>query len=207
LLFDLDHFKAINDTHGHAVGDRVLVETTEVCRAPLRGSDILGRIGGEEFAIVLPHTDSEAALNVAEGIRAALEKRPITEGVPAISASFGVAALDSRAVQLDELLRRADAALYEAKNRGRNVCAVWKASLSDTTNIRRVFKAGQIIFNTGRSVIDCTVRGLSENAASLDVVSTADIPDTFKLGITADGIFRTCNIIAKHKRRLEVAFA
>jgi hypothetical protein len=73
--------------------------------------------------------------------------------------------------------------------------------------MRRVLKAGQIVFNSGRSVFDCSVRGLSEEAARLDVVSTAGIPKTFKLAIPTDGFSRICNVTAKQERKLEVAFA
>jgi diguanylate cyclase (GGDEF)-like protein len=204
IAIDLDHFKAINDAHGHAVGDRVLTETVEVCRDRLRSSDILGRVGGEEFAIVLPHTDASGALKIAEEIRAAIVQRSSGNALK-VSASFGIAGLEDPPVPLDELLRRADIALYGAKDQGRNTCVMWKA-VADRTIMRRVFKAGQIVFNAGQSAIDCTIRGLCANGASLEVVSTVGIPEAFKLAIIGDGLSRACNIIAKHSRRLEVAF-
>jgi diguanylate cyclase (GGDEF)-like protein len=209
IAFDLDHFKSINDQHGHEVGDRALLETVEVCRERLRNSDIFGRIGGEEFVIVLPHTDSTGALKVAEEIRGALERRPFSgaDGNVTVTASFGITSRNGESVELDELLRRADAALYAAKDAGRNACSVWTPPAAPMPEIRRVLKAGQIVFNAGRSVIDCTVRGLGERAAHLDVVNTAGIPDTFKLAIIADGVSRGCNVTAKRERRLEVAFA
>lgn len=211
IALDLDHFKAINDRHGHAAGDVVLAETVQVCRERLRSSDIFGRIGGEEFAAVLPHTDAAGALRVAEEIRAALEQRKISLADTAlnVSASFGVASCEGSIVPLDELLRRADVALYAAKDAGRNTCKAWQAPryLEGAESMRRVLKAGQIVFNSGRSVIDCTVRGLCETAARLDVVSTAEIPEIFKLAIAGDGFSRACKITTKENRKLEVSFA
>jgi diguanylate cyclase (GGDEF)-like protein len=204
IAFDLDHFKAINDAHGHAIGDRVLIETVEVCRDRLRNSDLLGRIGGEEFVILSPHTDAAGALKIAEEIRTAIVQQSSGNAVK-VSASFGIAALEDPSVPLDELLRRADIALYGAKDLGRNACVLWKAP-ADPTIMRRVFKAGQIVFNAERSAIDCTVRGLCANGASLEVVSTVGIPQAFRLALIGDGLSRTCSVTAKYNRRIEVAF-
>jgi len=203
VAFDLDHFKAINDGHGHAAGDRVLIAAVEACRGRLRTSDIFGRIGGEEFAILLPHTDAAGARKAAEEMRTAIAQA--SPGGIAMTASFGIATLASPPVPLDELMRRADVALYEAKAAGRNTSVAWRTP-ADPTVVRRVLKAGQIAFNAGRSVIDCTVRGFGTSGASLDVVSTASIPDTFKLAIAADGFSHACRITAKSDRRIEVAF-
>jgi diguanylate cyclase (GGDEF)-like protein len=209
IFFDLDHFKDINDTHGHGVGDKVLMESAEICRAQLRQTDLLGRLGGEEFAILLPHTGAAAALAVAEKLREAIASRQILGPEPIrFSASFGVAALDRSARDIETLLRRADEALYDAKARGRNRCTLWQTrETSDPELLRRVFKAGQIAFNGGRSTIDCTVRGLSDLRASLAVITTADIPGQFKLRIEADDLSRVCRVVAKRERQLEVEFA
>ena len=205
MVFDLDHFKSINDTHGHAAGDCVLIEAVKVSRARLRKSDILGRIGGEEFAVVLPHTNAADALHVAEGVRDA-----VANGTPdtdiKVTATFGIASFELSPIPLDELLRRADIALYEAKEAGRNACAVWRNPV-DPTIMRRVLKAGQIVFNAGRSTIDCTVRGLSQSGASLEIASTAAVPEAFKLTIGSDGLSRACNMTGKHGRKIEVLFA
>lgn len=124
LVLDLDNFKTINDTAGHAAGDRVLVDIVSRAATAIRSVDYFARIGGEEFAVLLPETDRSAALIVAERLRAALE-RPASAstkgspGIAAYTASIGLAVLrDSEPFQ--ELLRRADAALYEAKASGRN---------------------------------------------------------------------------------------
>jgi diguanylate cyclase (GGDEF)-like protein len=207
IFFDLDHFKDINDIHGHSVGDKVLMESAEICRAQLRQTDLLGRLGGEEFAILLPHTGAAAALVVAEKLREAMASREVS-GPTHFSASFGVAALDRSARDIETLLRRADEALYDAKAQGRNRCRLWHSrETSDPELLRRVFKAGQIAFNGGRSTIDCTVRGLSDLRASLAVINTADIPGQFKLRIEADDLSRVCRVVAKRERQLEVEFA
>lgn len=117
LLMDLDHFKAINDTHGHQAGDRVLVQFVAHVRAELRKQDLLGRFGGEEFALFLPNTRLESALQVAERIR--LASVP-TEGGIGCTVSIGVTTHRGLEDSLDMMLSRADAALYQAKNAGRN---------------------------------------------------------------------------------------
>ncbi|MFT7227738.1 MAG: diguanylate cyclase (GGDEF)-like protein [Methylophilaceae bacterium] len=128
LMLDLDHFKLINDTHGHKVGDLVLKKFSEVCRATLRDIDITGRIGGEEFAVLLPETGSEQATKAAERLRAAINGASLVlEGCMPIrfAASFGVATLISKDVDIDTLLNQADQALYQAKNSGRNKVCVY----------------------------------------------------------------------------------
>ncbi|HUX68568.1 MAG TPA: GGDEF domain-containing protein [Terriglobales bacterium] len=124
LAMDLDHFKQLNDTYGHAAGDRVLAAAARAFAAGLRSSDLVGRLGGEEFAAVLPERDAERALEIAERLRLRLESLRVSfEGQPLrITASLGVAALADPGEGWHELLRRADRALYEAKRAGRNCC-------------------------------------------------------------------------------------
>lgn len=126
LMMDIDFFKQINDAHGHKAGDTVLKKLAEVCRQTLREVDIIGRLGGEEFAVLLPETDPEKAAEVAERLRVSLEnaKVPLEEGPPLhFSVSIGVASLTSNDLNFDVLLNLADNALYEAKESGRNrVC-------------------------------------------------------------------------------------
>ena len=211
LMLDLDHFKRINDTYGHSIGDRVLTDVIGACRTTLRSSDLIGRLGGEEFAILLHQTQQSAALEVAEKLRAAVARLGVTVGEDAVSvtASFGVSTLDRSVTALDTLLERADSALYASKADGRNRCTVWQApaQIRPPDMRRRVLKAGRIAFNGGRSTIDCTVRSLSEKEAGLAVTATADIPDQFKLHILADELHRACNVIGRSDRQLEVAFA
>jgi diguanylate cyclase (GGDEF)-like protein len=207
IVFDLDFFKRVNDEYGHAVGDIVLARSAEACRLQLRKSDLLGRIGGEEFAVLLPHTDRTAAAAVAEKIRQAIEAS-MFDDFPGlrISASFGVAGFELSILDVGELLDRADKALYAAKAAGRNRCVEWQPTTASMSGMRRVLKAGQIAFNAGRSTIDCTVRGLSGAGASIDVASTAGIPPTFKLQIEADGLSRRCRVSTKNEKRLEIQF-
>ena len=210
ITFDLDHFKDINDANGHALGDEVLAATTELCRELLRRSDLVGRMGGEEFAVLLPHTTAAAAFEVAEKLRLSMAQKSIAgpSGPIGFSASFGLASLEQGVHDIETLLQRADNALYDAKAQGRNRCVVWQAAEKvNPSLLRRVFKSGRIAFNGGQSSIDCTVRGLSDQGASLDVISTANVPDVFKLRIDADDLSRGCRVLAKRDRHLEVEFA
>jgi diguanylate cyclase (GGDEF)-like protein len=122
LLIDLDHFKAVNDTHGHEVGDRVLQRAVEVCQKHLRSTDIFGRLGGEEFGILLPDCTLEKAYRRAEKIRMAIATAATGENPLGIliSASFGIAVTTRSGYELRKLLIHADEALYRAKREGRN---------------------------------------------------------------------------------------
>ena len=125
VMVDLDHFKRINDTHGHAAGDRVLVDTVRAIQACLGERDMLGRLGGEEFAVLLPGVDAAELTAAAERLREAVAALSIhaEDGQPIpVTASLGCAlAVPGGALDMaDDLLQSADEALYEAKNGGRN---------------------------------------------------------------------------------------
>lgn len=122
IWIDLDHFKQINDTHGHAIGDAALRHSVAICQHQLRPGDLLGRLGGEEFGILLSDCPREQAIAIADRIRLAIEAHPmVVDGaVVSISASIGVASTISCGYQLQTLCRDADAALYRAKRAGRN---------------------------------------------------------------------------------------
>jgi len=122
LMLDLDHFKAINDRHGHAAGDRVLCATTDAWQAQLRGRDPLGRIGGEEFVVVCADTTLEQAMVVAERLREATAALDFADIDPAlrVTVSIGVAQSQRSGDTHEGVLARADAALYRAKQRGRD---------------------------------------------------------------------------------------
>ena len=126
LMLDIDHFKQINDRHGHKVGDTVLKAVADLSQATFRDVDIVGRLGGEEFAALLPETDQPAALEAAERLRATIANARIPlPGAPPVSfsVSIGVSSMDSPEDNIDALLQRADKALYKAKDSGRNrVC-------------------------------------------------------------------------------------
>lgn len=141
-VIDLDHFKAINDRCGHATGDHVLREFARVSRGWLRATDILGRLGGEEFLLVLPGTTLDAALASVERLRvlALSIQVPCTdEGMQVrVTFSAGLATTAHGARSLDEIIARADAALYEAKNEGRDLVRIDRESYqSASTGVRR----------------------------------------------------------------------
>ncbi len=122
LMLDIDRFKGINDNYGHHVGDQVLQLVATTMQGLIREVDKLGRIGGEEFAILLPNTGPEEASNLAERLRIAVEKKTLQSEGQAIcvTISVGVTAFGRNTTTLDDLMRDADAALYRAKNQGRN---------------------------------------------------------------------------------------
>ena len=126
IMIDLDHFKTINDQHGHSVGDQVLIEVTERCRDNLRVHDIMARLGGEEFCILLPYTDSTQAEKVAERLRAMIEKKPIiVDGLRLkVTISVGISLVSIHDEDGHQAMDRADQNLLTAKNSGRNqICA------------------------------------------------------------------------------------
>jgi diguanylate cyclase len=122
VVMDIDHFKRVNDNYGHAGGDAVLRRFTRVIEPQLRPADLLARIGGEEFVLLLPNSDLEAGLAVAERIRLAVAAEPfaVNGAVLSVTASFGVACVEADDDTIDGPLDRADAALYRAKTAGRN---------------------------------------------------------------------------------------
>lgn len=126
VMFDIDHFKTINDSHGHAAGDQVLRVLGERWRSQLRKSDLLARLGGEEFCLVLADTPLEQAVHVAEKLRRVTAEAPITiqkAGTPfglEVTVSCGVASVERAESSIDRLMESADAALYEAKAKGRD---------------------------------------------------------------------------------------
>lgn len=129
LMLDADHFKSVNDTHGHAVGDLVLKDLAKTLTNTLRDVDVCGRIGGEEFAVLLPHTPLNEALEVAERLREALAARkvPLPDGnTLSFTVSVGLAMLTTEDQYLDKLMQKADLALYQAKEQGRNRVVVYQ---------------------------------------------------------------------------------
>ena len=125
LMFDLDQFKAINDAHGHVVGDRILREFSELMLRTARETDIVARYGGEEFAVLLTHTTAIQAERLANRIRRATEHhefQKIQNGGIRVTASAGVATfpVNDRIAQPEDLVQAADDAMYRAKNSGRN---------------------------------------------------------------------------------------
>lgn len=130
VMFDADHFKRLNDQHGHAAGDQALVILANTARHQLRGADEVGRIGGEEFALVLPETGLAGAMHVAERLRQGVADIPVTEvGLPCpLTISLGVIEVGP-GTSTDQAFARADAAMYEAKRTGRNRVVSWRPDL------------------------------------------------------------------------------
>jgi diguanylate cyclase (GGDEF)-like protein len=123
VIVDIDHFKQINDTHGHPTGDRAICAVGDVCRRLARETDLIARLGGEEFAILMPETDAANASEFAERVRGAVEATRLMslQGVAfQLTVSIGVAELPAGAPGSGNLIDLADSALYQAKGAGRN---------------------------------------------------------------------------------------
>jgi two-component system, cell cycle response regulator len=134
LLFDIDRFKQVNDTYGHLAGDEVLCEIASRTLHDVRSFDLVARYGGEEFLVVMPETNLQVALVVAERLRLSIAERPFavsgaSASIP-ITVSVGIATMLSMNDSPTELLRRADEALYAAKNNGRNRVLSWPVAES-----------------------------------------------------------------------------
>jgi diguanylate cyclase (GGDEF)-like protein len=124
IMFDIDHFKAVNDTFGHAVGDQILKQVADIASVELRNADVIGRYGGEEFVVVLPMTNVQQACLVAERIRVGVEalRVPTEKGDAKVTLSIGIVEMtgDEQSDSIENLTRRADEAMYAAKQEGRN---------------------------------------------------------------------------------------
>lgn len=123
LVLDIDLFKIINDNYGHATGDRALIAFTQACLESLRAIDVLGRVGGDEFAVLLPNIASEEVLIVAERIRQAIETSEVLndDNIPVqMTSSIGVVMVSPEITSISDMLAQADEALYISKKKGRN---------------------------------------------------------------------------------------
>ena len=127
VMVDIDRFKIVNDTYGHPIGDLVLSELADRMKANLRSIDILGRYGGEEFVILLPETNSEDAMDVAERLRLVVEEKPFTPNELSlwITISQGVVIRSEKSGDLRALIRFADDAMYQSKDSGRNLVTLY----------------------------------------------------------------------------------
>ncbi|MBT2515349.1 GGDEF domain-containing protein [Arthrobacter sp. ISL-30] len=120
ILADLDHFKAVNDTYGHAAGDVALQAFADACRASVHPTDLIGRYGGEEFVLLIAGANPYRAENIAAAISQHFADSPAPGGVQMPTVSYGIASIDSKTGYVEELIASADAALYQAKSLGRN---------------------------------------------------------------------------------------
>lgn len=128
IMADIDHFKAVNDNHGHSVGDDVLRGVAKIMRRGIRQNDIVARFGGEEFCIVLSGADSEQALRIAEKLRKKISKARFND--LEVSCSFGVSSIKFEAKEPRDLIDQADIALYRSKTQGRNQVTLWDSSFT-----------------------------------------------------------------------------
>jgi diguanylate cyclase (GGDEF)-like protein len=126
MMLDLDHFKQINDNYGHPTGDQVIQEFAMRCKNTAREVDLIGRYGGEELVILMPETDSDTAMHVAERLRASVEETPMKVSGQEfnVTVSIGVSRKDENTLELETLIARADQAMYIAKHKGRNIVAI-----------------------------------------------------------------------------------
>lgn len=187
FMFDIDHFKAINDGYGHKTGDMVLQNLAAILRLSLREVDFVGRLGGEEFAVMLPETDTDDALDAAERLRTAIAsaRMPTESGRQlSITVSIGVATLNETSADIETLLKHADDALYLAKNSGRNqvrlATAASKSSIHPPVNlVKLVWHNG---YECGHAVIDDQHRALFRQANDLLAAILAQCPTDEVIG-------------------------
>lgn len=210
IVLDVDHFKRVNDTYGHPAGDEVLKAVASACQSSLRASDLFGRLGGEEFAVMLPHVDAQGALAAAEKLRAAIAAQTIHGdfGPLSVTASFGISALSTNVRDSATLLAQADAAMYFAKAAGRNRCADWSSldARPQTGPRQSVVKAGALLYGDRRSRIDCTIRSLGADGAAVTVSNSAGIPPDLVLVVAGEGFETSCRVVARDRQNLELAF-
>ena len=144
LIFDIDHFKGVNDVYGHDAGDDVLKDFSERLRRAVRGIDLVARYGGEEFMLVMPETDAEFAGDVAERLRSEVEKVPFSTRSGAlipVTVSIGIAEWRGVSETAENLISRADAALYAAKRSGRNRVVAERRLTQNLHRIAAIFIA------------------------------------------------------------------
>ncbi|WP_316858925.1 GGDEF domain-containing protein [uncultured Cohaesibacter sp.] len=135
VMLDIDHFKTVNDKHGHGVGDRVLASIAKCLKTHIRSSDVVGRLGGEEFALLLPETDRSGAVALVEKLRKAVSDLSFSEESDHfhVTSSFGIVSTEDMEGPLEGLLTMADWALYQAKEQGRNRTIIFEPTVHATT--------------------------------------------------------------------------
>ena len=142
IVMDVDKFKSFNDTYGHLAGDRVLEQLALMIKQGVRNDDIPSRFGGEEFTVLLPHTEKGTVWTVAERLRLNISEMQVPWNVPLpqVTISMGIFSFDqSTAADVAEIVKRADEALYVSKKRGRNRCTIWDPELhSEIANMKEL---------------------------------------------------------------------
>ena len=207
LMFDIDFFKNINDKFGHRRGDDVLRDICQEAMKNIRETDVCGRYGGEEFIVVLPDTNSEEALKIAERIRKGVKEKDILQGKIDVTISIGVANYPSHALNYDELVEKVDQALYAAKNSGRNKSLVWdetyKCKLNSLDKI-----TGIISGNINRDIRTATtimevIEIVAENKVKENVlyICLGKIIETMECDTVSLFIIENEKIIEKYTRK------
>ncbi|WP_163339035.1 diguanylate cyclase [Desulfopila sp. IMCC35008] len=174
LMIDIDHFKAINDTYGHAIGDEALKRLATACKSVLREVDIFGRVGGEEFCVLLFRTDAAIGRQVAERLRKTVEKiiQPTDQGIVRFTISLGGVAFSGNEQSLEYRIKQADNCLYKAKSRGRNRVELID-EITDQSMTMENLQAGFVrlqwskAYECGNQVIDSQHRNLFSQANAL----------------------------------------
>ena len=134
IMFDIDDFKSVNDRYGHQVGDEVLVKLTKEVKKCIGKEDIIGRYGGEEFIVLLPNVNKEKAMNMAEKIRTSVESAKILGDKRKVTISIGISMSAYELLNNEEIIKRADQALYKAKHEGKNRCVLWEKEYGISIN-------------------------------------------------------------------------
>ena len=134
IMFDIDDFKGVNDKYGHQVGDEVLIKLTKEVKRTIGKSDIIGRYGGEEFIVLLPNVDKSKAVTMAEKIRFNVEAAKILGEKRNVTISIGIAMSNEQRISSEEIVNRADQALYRAKHEGKNRCILWDGEIGISSN-------------------------------------------------------------------------
>ncbi len=200
LMIDIDHFKAVNDTHGHLVGDAILKAIVGVIRNNIRKPDMPARYGGEEFAVILPETNGENAKIIAERIRAEIDKNPLAAptGYPIhLSVSVGIASFPLDAGTREDLIRSADQALYFAKEAGRNSVCLYTDTLKSA-----VEKNQGTVFSL---LLDQQSETLNNLATVIDAKSPYTRGHTSRVVQHASTLAEALNISQEEKRDLQIA--
>lgn len=210
LAVGIDHLQAIVARHGVAQGDDMLRRCAEIVQDQLRASDVVGRLDGSTFGVLLPFTGKEGAREVAERLRTrlgdleiALESNPIK-----VAASFGLASFEAGMRSASLLLEEAEAGLFHARQHGGNRVVAWPRKAAPGSQMRRrVFKAGRIDGSHDGAGTACTLRSLSGHHATLDVNDCDAVPERFVLHVPADGLRLTCRVSNRDVRQVEVEIA
>ena len=171
IMFDIDDFKGVNDKYGHQVGDEVLIKLTREVKKTISKNDIIGRYGGEEFIVLLPNCDKNKAISVAEKIRTNVDDAKILGEKRKVTISIGIAMSNNERISSDEIVKRADQALYRAKHEGKNRCILWDGESGISSNTNTSNELSGVL--TGNATKDYNFMSIIKDVASI-VKSRAD---------------------------------